>query len=81
MLIGTSTSTGRPLTAPATVAATGPDTGAIAQVAAAIGPVAAVIAPAGVAIAAAGTAAGIGGAEAVVTADRQAKIGRGGLPS
>jgi hypothetical protein len=68
-------STGRPLTAPVTVAATGPDTADIAQVAAAI-------ALAGEATAAAiEVAAGIGAAAAVATADRQAKIGRSGLPS
>jgi hypothetical protein len=80
MSIGTSTSTGRRLIAPATVAA-------IAQVAAAIGPVAADIALAEAAIAAAGTAAaievaaGIGAEAAVAIADRQPKIGRSGLPS
>jgi hypothetical protein len=80
MSIGTSTSTGLRLIAPATVAATGRDTAAIAQAAAAIGPVAADIAAAGTA-AATEAAAGIGAAAAVVTADRQAKIDRSGLPS
>jgi hypothetical protein len=69
-----STSTGRRLIAPVTVAATGLDTAAIAQVAGAIGPVAA-------ATAVEATAAGIGAAAAVATADRQAEIGRGGLSS
>jgi hypothetical protein len=81
MSIGTSTSTGLRLIARVTVAATGPDTAAIAQVAAAIGPVAADIAQAVAAIAGEATAAGIEEAAAVVTADRQAKIGRSGLPS
>jgi len=87
MSIGTSTSTGLRLIAPATVAATGPDTAAIAQVAGAIGPVAADTALAEAAIAGEATAAaievaaGIGAAAAVATADRQAKIGRSGLPS
>jgi hypothetical protein len=73
-------STGRPLTAPATVAATGPDTAAIAQAAGAIGPAAADIAAAGTA-AATEVAEGIGAAAAVAIADRQPKIGRSGLPS
>jgi hypothetical protein len=71
MSIGTST--GLRLIAPATVAATGPDTAAIALAEAAI-------AAAGTA-AATEVAAGIGAAAAVATADRQVKIDRSGRPS